>query len=224
MKTTCKNCEKDFIFTGNTRGIFCSRLCYHQYRKRDRNEYRIAEYLTLTCDGCGKVFERLKSQAHRKTSLSFCSTVCAGNNSGGKAKRVERKPSIEKICETCGNQYKARASRVNQKYCSRDCMDKNKSTVLSGVNNPNYRHGKNQASAKYTALRHFEKKCIICGFDIAVQIHHIIAKTKGGTNNEANLAVLCPNHHAMAELGLIQPHELQSIVNSLLIPVEKQTK
>lgn len=224
MKRTCKNCKVEFNLTGNTRGMFCSRVCYHQYRKTAKNEYRIAEYLTLTCGTCGKVFDRLKSQVHRTSALSFCSPVCAGKSSGGKSSKIPRQPAIEKKCDMCGKPYMARASRPNRKYCSRECMYKSKSTILAGVNNPNYRHGKNLTSGRYTANLHYERKCIICGFDIVVQIHHIIGRAKGGTNDAANLAVLCPNHHAMAELGLIQPHELQSIVNSLLVPSEGVTE
>ena len=42
-----------------------------------------------------------------------------------------------------------------------------------------------------------QKKCLICGFDKIIDVHHLIPKSKGGSNSVDNLIVLCPNHHKM---------------------------
>ncbi|MBI2144432.1 HNH endonuclease [Candidatus Woesearchaeota archaeon] len=41
------------------------------------------------------------------------------------------------------------------------------------------------------------KKCLICGFDKIFDVHHLVAKSKGGSHTLDNLIVLCPNHHKM---------------------------
>lgn len=46
-------------------------------------------------------------------------------------------------------------------------------------------------------------KCAICGFSDVVQIHHIIPRSVGGKDTQENLLVLCPNHHALLHLGLV---------------------
>lgn len=45
------------------------------------------------------------------------------------------------------------------------------------------------------------KGCAICGFDIIVDLHH---KDKNKeNNNKSNLIALCPNHHKMVHMNLL---------------------
>ena len=41
------------------------------------------------------------------------------------------------------------------------------------------------------------KKCQICGFYKIIDVHHLVPRSKGGSNERSNLVVLCPNHHKM---------------------------
>jgi|SRR3989344_8957514 len=43
-------------------------------------------------------------------------------------------------------------------------------------------------------------KCMYCGFDTVIDIHHIVPYSKSKDNSIGNLAVLCPNHHKMIHL------------------------
>lgn len=50
-----------------------------------------------------------------------------------------------------------------------------------------------------TRIRIFSRddwKCVECGTDEDLTIDHIVAVTKGGTNDEANLRTLCRSHNA----------------------------
>lgn len=46
-------------------------------------------------------------------------------------------------------------------------------------------------------FQQLSKKCLLCGFDKIIDVHHLIAKSQGGTHTIDNLVVLCPNHHKM---------------------------
>jgi hypothetical protein len=56
-------------------------------------------------------------------------------------------------------------------------------------------------------------ECTECGEnDIRIlQVHHIKPFADGGSNEPANLAVLCPNCHQRAEKGLIKPTPISEI-------------
>lgn len=49
----------------------------------------------------------------------------------------------------------------------------------------------------------FDGKCAVCGFDEIVEVHHITPRHRGGQDNPENLIVLCPNHHALADKGML---------------------
>lgn len=55
----------------------------------------------------------------------------------------------------------------------------------------------------------YHGKCLICGFDEIIEVHHIIPRAKGGTDDEDNLVVLCPNHHALADKGMLEIKDIQ---------------
>ena len=68
-----------------------------------------------------------------------------------------------------------------------------------------------------TIIRQFQKKllnlygykCAICGYDKFVNAHHIEQWSKRQDNSAKNGIVLCPNHHAEADYGLITKNELR---------------
>lgn len=210
----CKNCGKEFPQT--RKQIYCSNECYWQYRNNNPDAYLREQRVTLICDNCGKEFQRRIHEV--RSAKVYCSKKCAGTITGYHPKRDRKDwhPSITKKCEYCGKEFITKGRRYNQRFCSRDCFNKHRSEHGWGDNNPNYRHGQNAVVARDTATRHFPMKCIICGFDAIVTIHHIIPKAEGGDNTPSNLAVLCPNHHWLADRNLIPKEELQLIVNDLL--------
>jgi len=48
-----------------------------------------------------------------------------------------------------------------------------------------------------------------CNETIALDVHHIIPRSEGGTSKENNLVVLCPTHHRMARDGTIPKQRLK---------------
>lgn len=54
----------------------------------------------------------------------------------------------------------------------------------------------------------FGGKCGVCGFSEIVEVHHILPRKMGGEDNPENLMLLCPNHHALADRGMLHIDEI----------------
>lgn len=59
-------------------------------------------------------------------------------------------------------------------------------------------------------------KCAICGFDEVIEVHHIVPRRIGGTDELDNLIVLCPNHHALADRGMIVINKLRERIDTVI--------
>lgn len=213
MDRLCRACGRTFKHIGGTRGMFCSVICYRMYRAGSPPEYLRVEYVPLVCHQCGANFQRRKAEV--RGGFHYCSQSCAGKTTGRLPKRAPRQPPVNKVCEVCGQPFLARASQVNPRFCSRACDGRYRSLHQTGAANPNYRHGTAPGSALQTAKRNYPFQCAICGWAIALEVHHITPKSRGGTNHPDNLALLCPNHHKMADLGLLPLDELQAALSAL---------
>ena len=68
-----------------------------------------------------------------------------------------------------------------------------------------------------TEYRRFQKKCLykygykcaICGYDKFVNAHHIEPYAVNKNSSADNGIILCPNHHAEADYGIINELELR---------------
>jgi len=73
-------------------------------------------------------------------------------------------------------------------------------------------HTKGQGRRSSTIYRRFQKlalrkhgyKCQICGYDKFVNVCHIEPRFKGGSDTVENAIVLCPNHHAEYDYGILK--------------------
>jgi len=53
----------------------------------------------------------------------------------------------------------------------------------------------NATNYRTICFKHWEKKCVVCGFDKIVAVHHMDENKNNNSPN--NLIPLCPNHHEM---------------------------
>lgn len=61
-------------------------------------------------------------------------------------------------------------------------------------------------------LRRLGVGCSLCGWNEAsCDLHHILPKSKGGTNNHLNLTLLCPNCHRLVHSNKIDNKVLISL-------------
>ena len=56
---------------------------------------------------------------------------------------------------------------------------------------------KHKAWIRTQAIKKYGSKCELCGYNLSVDVHHIIPKNKGGPYEIENLMVICPNCHAL---------------------------
>lgn len=97
-------------------------------------------------------------------------------------------------CSTCSGDMAVteRPSKFDlsaEYYCSRSC-----SNSVGGKRKAQIYHTDDTAHYRIVAFRHHEKKCVCCGFDKIVAVHHV--DENHNNNDPKNLVVLCPNCHA----------------------------
>lgn len=93
-------------------------------------------------------------------------------------------------CDCCGKDFLVEEREhlfpSKEKYfCSRKCAN----SVGGKAKRDKY------GLTSYTSIakEHYEEKCIVCGFDEIVEVHHI--DENRNNNDIKNLVFLCPNHH-----------------------------
>jgi hypothetical protein len=134
------------------------------------------------------------------------------------------------MCVTC---YKKLAWKPKPKECKRckrilthhakglcaGCYQ----TVFQLENNKNHNY-KKWYNISIDLYKKITKKCLLCGFDKVVDLHHLDKNKKN--NSESNLIGLCPNHHRMIHQQKYRQEILEK-VNEILVkkgikPVEKR--
>ena len=96
-------------------------------------------------------------------------------------------------CEKCGKEFDAPKIRDGRHIHCEDCKRKvvhykdiNETTSIKELSKRTITKILNRAN----------KGCSICGWNESTcDIHHIIEKSKGGTNEHNNLIIVCPNCH-----------------------------
>lgn len=127
-------------------------------------------------------------------------------------KKLAWKPKLVK-CSRCGRMLPHHAKGVC-KGCYQSVFQ------LDKVKDFNYRKWYNIDPKLY---RKITEKCVICGFNEVVDLHHLDKNKDNSSEN--NLVGLCPNHHRMIHLEKTRDKTIDQI-NEYLIkkglkPVEK---
>ena len=94
---------------------------------------------------------------------------------------------VEKECPVCETKFTTKKGHSKeQSTCSYACSN---TFFRSGVDNPNWKDD----SYRSTCFLYHEKKCVICGEDKILDVHHFDENKKN--NSPENLIPLCPTHH-----------------------------
>lgn len=213
----CPNCNSDFKHP-DSRRRFCSNTCYQTYRINHPKEFGLKEQ-TYACAYCGK--DGIKRKPSQLKNQVFCSRDCSNkfqSDALSETPNLNNADGYAKTCNYCGNTFYVKPHRhKTAKYCSMRCSQSHRRnrTVsaenhpnMMGKHNPNFRDWSAKNSARKEAIHILGHKCAICDFNIVVHVHHIIQASAGGPNTIENLIVLCPNHHEMADRGMIPAEQL----------------
>jgi 5-methylcytosine-specific restriction endonuclease McrA len=134
------------------------------------------------CNNCELLIYR-KPNLIKKGPV-FCSIKC----SSYRFKKI-------KYCVVCNTEITGRRNSIT---CSRKCSNINRYGIRYFKESPKDQSKKNQR-LKNQLLKIKPPKCNRCEFNIIeiIQVHHIIEKSKGGSDDLSNLELLCPNCHAL---------------------------
>lgn len=162
----------------------------------------------MICENCGKEHDGSYGSGR------FCCKSCAisfGNKQRSKESRILVNKKISEglkkynmnnpkeikyydyICEKCGEHFTSTKIRNGRLiHC-----DKCKRKVVHYKDINNLTSIKDLSKRTITkVLTRANKGCSICGWNESTcDIHHIVPKSKGGTNENSNLIVVCPNCH-----------------------------
>ena len=110
-----------------------------------------------------------------------------GNNRFGNYK------NFAVTCEACNTEFEVKEREKlfpsKEKYfCSRNCANS-----TGGKAKAKKHHYDEVATYTTIVWRHHEKKCVICGEDKIVAVHHL--NENHNDNDPKNLVPLCPTHH-----------------------------
>jgi hypothetical protein len=131
--------------------------------------------------------DNLKLINRNKRPCVFCGKNCSLPNIKRHEERCKNNPDAIKPmrplkeCPSCKKMHSK-----NGITCSYGCSN---SYFRSGENNPNW----NPVSYRSTCFLYHEKKCVVCGEEKIVAVHHIDENKKNCS--PSNLVPLCPTHH-----------------------------
>lgn len=143
------------------------------------------------CEQCGASHEVRKADLKRGHGR-FCSRKCSAVWNG--ANRTKKKSNVE--CAQCGTAfYKSESRKKLSKsglfFCSRSCKDE--AQRIGGTKEIMPAHYGAGGGYRTACFAHHEKKCVVCGEDKIVAVHHY--DENHHNNDPANLVPLCPTHH-----------------------------
>jgi len=149
-----------------------------------------------TCEKCGTLHDGTYGSGR------FCSIKCARGFST-KAKRKQINEKVSRALSIDGFTKKEREASKHAAYVrnveATSILDMSKRTTMK-------------------ILRRMKLPCFTCGWyheNVVGDVHHIIPRKEGGTDENTNLTYICPNCHRLAHSGIIKPNDLISIQDYL---------
>jgi len=201
ISSICQFCGKSFQHHANRKGIYCSKQCkIAGLSKRTK--------VPLICPTCKKEF--IVNRCEAKTR-KFCSLKCFYKSIS------DHRPGTLKTknCEMCGKPFNYPIWREGEaRFCSHKCAG----IAFRGKGSKRYKGiYKNPADLRKALHRSLKwlygDRCAICGWDKTPNdVCHIVPRSKGGKGSLDNVVFLCPNHHRMLDMGLIQREHLFALV------------
>ncbi len=149
------------------------------------------------CKHCNKTLS-LATTSEKANHSRWCTkNPNRGNGSNlfsrGTTNKFGEKKSFDVDCKSCSKKFvvverEKLFPKKTKYFCSRSCANSVGGTVKAEKYHTD-------DSARYTtvAWRHHEKKCVVCGEDKVIAVHHF--NENHNDNRPENLVPMCPTHH-----------------------------
>lgn len=141
------------------------------------------------CATCNiPIYRKPNEISNSKSGKNYCSQNCYGKDN--------RLSTLCPICNT--NRLKSSSSKT----CSRRCSNISR-RGSKYIGRPLKDNAKDLRSIRLRLFKERGAHCDICDLSNSniLQVHHIIEKSRGGTDEDNNLQILCPNCHYTIHLG-----------------------
>ena len=178
----------------------------HQHKGPNNGNWRGGKE-KRACPVCGETFYVFPSSNHVTCAKDSCyrqwqrlTTSARGQN------------KIMVLCDHCGRPIRRYPSQIignRYHFCNRFCAEHHHSILFSAEQNGRWSGGKLSYQQAQARIRD-NYSCVICGFNLSTDVHHITPKAQGGTDDFSNLITLCPNHHRLANLNIISVEHLRN--------------
>lgn len=217
--------RRDCAFCGKpvhrARALFCNRTCFLASIRS------YPQHFEKPCVACGQPVMRDKQSTLDKAK--YCSFACYWEHMRAhpELQGAYRSGQLTGTCPVCGKAvlYYAKKRRAEgEPYCSRACALVEFGPKVSGSLNWHFKgDARQRGTATHLARKYLGNKCAICGWaEAGCDAHHIEPVKQGGRNALANMIILCPNHHRLANVGKLSQDDLQAFwearYSALVIP------
>lgn len=121
----------------------------------------------------------------------FCSPLCRNSFKHFKKSKKAAERDKHHVCKYCGKPFVSK--KANQVFCSNACH-------FGWIDNIGTHEKSHKARVyKVTLIKYLEliKKCVVCGWEKNIHIHHIVPRSQGGKNEVDNYMPLCCNCHQL---------------------------
>lgn len=175
------------------------------------------------CERCNAVIDETKLS--KWATGRFCSRKCANSRSWTdenkskvslscrnsqrlkEAQKLRRKIKQEHICIKCSSKF-TDSLRKGRKILCKGCRRKT-SQSFDGTLDSFY---KLSSRTRSKILRRMNIGCSHCGWKVgAIDLHHIIERKNGGSNDMDNLSPVCPNCHRLIHEGKLTRTDIKSL-------------
>jgi 5-methylcytosine-specific restriction endonuclease McrA len=158
------------------------------YIERDKNGNRVYRIPNCQCSVCGTEIYRRPNEIAKGNV--YCSKECRAK---GHTKNIF-------TCQSCGKKFHRKHHKKSHvpKYCSKSCSNRGRAGTYEYGS---YQQPRNKAHKSRVLKLKLAKDrgacCERCGEDnfYVLEVHHVIEKAKGGTDDLDNLELLCGNCH-----------------------------
>lgn len=119
----------------------------------------------------------------KRVECKYCNKSIVQGNIERHENSCIQNPKYKKTCPVCNKEF---FTKDDATTCSYSCSN---TFFRTGSNHGNWK----TSTYRTTCFEHHEKKCVVCGEERIVEVHHY---DEDKTNNDPeNLVPLCPTHH-----------------------------